>query len=70
MGDRKRGDAVNFAPGPAQLPIEVLCMYIIFKCVQMDLTPSLGPFQFLTKVTSGVTSCRSVAISDLQVGSG
>lgn len=24
MGDRKRGDAVNFAPGPAQLPIEVL----------------------------------------------
>jgi hypothetical protein len=23
MGDRKRGDAVNFAPGPAQLPVEV-----------------------------------------------
>ena len=35
MGDRKRGDAVNFAPGPAQLPIEVLyvnnppCMYAL-----------------------------------------
>ena len=25
MGDRKRGEAVNFAPGPAQLPIEVPC---------------------------------------------
>ena len=39
MGDRKRGDAVNFAPGPAQLPVEVLCDVVVVEAFYVSVKP-------------------------------